>query len=188
MDKLNAAGFDDDEDDWDDDTIQVPAYDPSARADKYCILPAGLTPAERRNFRMEKRLCSNGSSENLSAEAAFKGHLNVCDSIMKELVDKNPAENEGFTPLKKKGTEFEIEQNRKKFPQKRDNTKSKTPKKKAEKIPRHTAALEGHLNVCNLIMKEVLDKNGSDGNGSDENGSDENGLVEIESNQAPYFF
>ena len=98
MDKLNAAGFDDDEDDWDDDTIQVPAYDPSAKADKYCILPAGLTPAERRNFRMEKRLCSNGSSENLSAE------------------------------------------------------------------------------------------NGSDGNGSDENGSDENGLVEIESNQAPYFF
>ena len=68
MDKLNAAGFDDDEDDWDDDTIQVPAYDPSARVDKYCILPAGLTPAERRNFRMEKRLCSNGSSENLSAE------------------------------------------------------------------------------------------------------------------------
>ena len=68
MDKLNAAGFDDDEDDWDDDTIQVPAYDPSARADKYCILPAGLTPAERRNFRMEKRLCSNGSSENGSDE------------------------------------------------------------------------------------------------------------------------
>ena len=151
MDKLNAAGFDDDEDDWDDDTIQVPAYDPSARADKYCILPAGLTPAERRNFRMEKRLCSNGSSENLSAEAAFKGHLNVCDSIMKELVDKNPAENEGFTPL-------------------------------------HFAAQKGHSNVCDLIMKEVVDKNGSDGNGSDENGSDENGLVEIESNQAPYFF
>ena len=74
MDKLNTAGFDDDEDDWDDDTIQVPAYDPSARADKYCILPAGLTPAERRNFRMEKRLCSNGSSENLSAENGSDGN------------------------------------------------------------------------------------------------------------------
>merc|ERR1719483_1073498 len=68
IEKLNAAENDDDEDDWDDDTKPVPAYDPSARADKYCILPAGLTPAERRNFRMDKRLCSNGSSENLSAE------------------------------------------------------------------------------------------------------------------------
>ena len=68
IEKLNAAENDDDQDDWDDDTNPVPAYDPSVRADKYCILPAGLTPAERRNFRMEKRLCSNGSSENLSVE------------------------------------------------------------------------------------------------------------------------
>ena len=68
IEKLNAAENDDDEDDWDDETNPVPAYDPSAKADKFCILPAGLTPAERRNFRMEKRLCSNGSSENLSAE------------------------------------------------------------------------------------------------------------------------
>jgi len=44
----------DDDDDWDDD--YTPAYDPSAKAAQLPMhLPAGLTPAERRNYRINKR-------------------------------------------------------------------------------------------------------------------------------------
>jgi len=44
----------DDDDDWDDD--DSPAYDPSAKAAQLPMhLPAGLTPAERRNYRIAKR-------------------------------------------------------------------------------------------------------------------------------------
>ena len=50
--RINQAA--DEEDDWDDDVR--PAYDPTAKAAALPMhLPAGLTPAERRNYRIAKR-------------------------------------------------------------------------------------------------------------------------------------
>ena len=44
---------DDDDDDWDDDNHE--SYDPSKKAQNMNILPQGLTPAQRRDYRMARR-------------------------------------------------------------------------------------------------------------------------------------
>jgi len=58
IEKITKAS-NDDEDDWDDDEF-VPAYDPNVKAAKLPnLMPAGLTPSERRNWRFSKRLENN---------------------------------------------------------------------------------------------------------------------------------
>ena len=90
--------------------------------------------------------------------AAQEGYLNVCQAIMKQLIDKNPRDYDGITPLHLAAEEghFQIC----KFIL--EKVSDKNPGDDNNQTPLHYAAGEGHGQICKLILDNVEDKNPGD--------------------------
>ena len=91
-------------------------------------------------------------------KAAQKGHLDICELIVKYASDKNPIRNDGITPLHiasfngdLKLCEFLI-----------SKTFDKNPQDNLGRTPFHFAAKKGHLEVCKLFIEKASVKNTRD--------------------------
>ena len=81
--------------------------------------------------------------------------VNYCQAIMKQLIDKNPRDYDGITPLHLAAEEghFQIC----KFIL--EKITDKNPGDDNNQTPLHYAAGEGHGQICKLILDNVEDKN-----------------------------
>ena len=84
--------------------------------------------------------------------AARKGHLSVCELIIKHIKDKNPKDASGMTPLHyaAKNGHFQICQLL------LESIKKKNPKSSGW-IPLDFAAWRGHQDICDLLLKNMND-------------------------------
>ena len=111
----------------------------------------------------------NGTTENRYGgtplhEAAQHDHSKICEILVKNLVDNNPADHSGWTPLHIAALHGHLEV----FDFLMRIVKNKTPHTNLGLFPLHLAAQnmhdfrpEGHkhLDICELILKETDEKN-----------------------------
>ena len=87
--------------------------------------------------------------------AAKKGDFAVCQSMMEKLEDKNPRDEDGFTPLHWAAKNGHLEL----YQWIMEKVKDKNPRDNSGLTPLHLAANNGHLAVAKLITENVQDKN-----------------------------
>ena len=93
--------------------------------------------------------------------AATNGHLNIYQSIVEEVPDKNPKNEEGWTPLHKAAWKNHYSL----FKYIMDMAEDKNPKDANGYTPLHMACMpagRGCLEICQLILNVVEDKNPKD--------------------------
>ena len=112
----------------------------------------------------ENRNDGNKSDQTPLHEAAYHGHTNTFEILVKNSVDNNPADNSGWTPLHCAALHGHLEI----FQFLMGIVKNKTPYTNLGVNPLYLAAInrhdfrpEGHkhLDICELILKESDDKN-----------------------------
>ena len=115
----------------------------------------------------ENRNTGNKSGKTPLHEAAYHGHLKICEILVKNLVDNNPGDHGGWTPLHIAALHGHLEV----FDFFMGIVENKTPHTTNPMglFPLHLAAQnpgidfkpEGckHLEICELILKESDDKN-----------------------------
>merc|ERR1712038_2024581 len=91
----------------------------------------------------------------LYISAAREGRLNICRLIIQNGQNKNPADEDGRTPLHSAASTGHLEICRLII----ENFQNKNPADLTERTPLHWAAEYGHLEVCRLIIENVQDKN-----------------------------
>jgi hypothetical protein len=94
--------------------------------------------------------------------AAGNGHLNIYRSITEELPDKNPKDNEGWTPLHEATSKsHEAVANLI-----LNLVEDKNPKNNVGRTPLHYVAQKGLMDTCTMIVQHVMEKNPKDENGT----------------------
>merc|ERR1719391_1730579 len=80
-------------------------------------------------------------------------HLEICQLILDNVEDKNPADNYRITPLHEaaRGGHLSV------FKLLLEHSPEKNPKNSGGVTPFHFAAREGHSDICKLIEETVLD-------------------------------
>ena len=87
--------------------------------------------------------------------AVEENNLAIVEVIMENAQDKNPADEDGWTPLHEAAKRGYLEI----FSLIFENTQDKNPASTSGFTPLHLAAEDGHLDICRLIIENVQDKN-----------------------------
>ena len=95
------------------------------------------------------------SGQTLFHITAGYGQVEICKLFIDNLINKNPCDNNGNTPLYMAARSGHLEV----CTQLMENLLDKNPRNYTGWTPLHSAAMEGHLDVCEVLMENLLDKN-----------------------------
>ena len=103
----------------------------------------------------EQKLCTSGDWNGPTTfnYAAHYGQLDICQHIIRNIIDKNPRALDGDTPLHCAAEQGDFDVC--KFIL--NNISEKNPKGHRGETPLHLAVVGGHLNICKLILANIDD-------------------------------